>query len=286
MRTPHRPACVLRRVRAHSVQGRKQRALGLKTRKQAALLSGRQLFEEVLNLRLEERRSERGDARFDVLSLQPAHHLRVVLRIHLTFGRPLLDQRLSALEGQRLVSLLQLLDHVVLEHAKLDSPEEVSPGVLPRDAVADHVLRLHATSTVVQVRKSSGHGGVERKELLLPGLDVLFQLRLLGALRFGKPGIQVQKLCIQAMHGLNLLSSAVLHLHDARWLQNASTRLLIRVHLHLVWVDRRVNDHPCSTPQLAVLGDVDEDGVLVIDQGIHDHRPKLQDLVVHVAGTT
>ena len=78
----------------------------------------------------------------------------------------------------------------------------------------------------------------------------------------------------------------VLHLHDAGGLQNASTRVQVRVHLHLLRVDGWVNDHPGAAPQLAVLGDVDEDGVLVLHQGVHDHGAELQDLVVHVPGAS
>ena len=52
--------------------------------------------------------------------------------------------------------------------------------------------------------------------------------------------------------------------------------------LHLLRVDGRINDHPGTTTQLTVLGDVDKDGMLVFHQRIHDHGSKLQDLVVHV----
>ena len=51
--------------------------------------------------------------------------------------------------------------------------------------------------------------------------------------------------------------------------------------LHLLRVGR-INDHP-GTAQLTVLGDVDEDRMLVLHQCIHDHGSKLQDLLVHVA---
>mmetsp|Transcript_57558 Transcript_57558/g.137061 ORF Transcript_57558/g.137061 Transcript_57558/m.137061 type:complete len:337 (-) Transcript_57558:23-1033(-) len=88
------------------------------------------------------------------------------------------------------------------------------------------------------------------------------------------------------MHGLDLLRSTVLHLHDARGLKDPAPGIHVRVHLHLVWVDGGVDDHPGSSSELTMLGDVDENRVLVVHQSIHDHGAELQDLVVHVPGAS
>ena len=125
-----------------------------------------------------------------------------------------------------------------------------------------------------------------------------------------------------AVWGLLMLSE--LDLHNARRLQNTTPRIHISIHFlgtkklirhsrqlkhvtqpcpsmcelpniwpkwsqssfHLVRVDGGINDHPCATPQFAMLGDVDEDGMLVFHQCIHNHGTKLQDLVVHVASAS
>ena len=78
--------------------------------------------------------------------------------------------------------------------------------------------------------------------------------------------------------------SAVLDLNNARWFQDASSGIDICIHLHLVWVDRWIDDHPSPSTQLSMFGDVNEDGVFVLHQGIHNHGTKFQDLIVHVAG--
>ena len=80
---------------------------------------------------------------------------------------------------------------------------------------------------------------------------------------------------VDAVHRLHLLRRPVLHLHDAGGLQDAAPGLHVGVHLHLLRVDGGVDDHPSAAPQLAVLRDVDEDGVLVPLSGGEMHGDSL-----------
>mmetsp|Transcript_106782 Transcript_106782/g.130225 ORF Transcript_106782/g.130225 Transcript_106782/m.130225 type:complete len:257 (-) Transcript_106782:583-1353(-) len=206
--------------------------------------------------------------------------------VHIVFLRPLLDQRLTLLVAQAFISLLQAANEAVLQDTALHTPEEESTRVLPADALFDHTLGLHAPSTIVQVGEGGGHGGVQRQQLLLPGLDLFLNGLLLFTTGRLKVSIQLLELLIHTVHRLHLLMSSILHFHNARRFQDSTAGIHVGIHLHLVRVDGRINHHPGATSQLTMLGDVDEDGMLVLHQGIHDHGTELQDLVVHVPGAT
>jgi len=56
----------------------------------------------------------------------------------------------------------------------------------------------------------------------------------------------------------------------------------VRVHLHVPGVDGGVDDSPGAAPELRLGWDVDEHGLPVLPQAVHDVGTKLQHLVVHV----
>mmetsp|Transcript_78729 Transcript_78729/g.160090 ORF Transcript_78729/g.160090 Transcript_78729/m.160090 type:complete len:387 (-) Transcript_78729:840-2000(-) len=184
------------------------------------------------------------------------------------------------------VNLPQAANQVVLQDPSLHAPVKVSTGILPADAISDHPLGLHPSRAVVQIRKGGGHRCVKRHQLLFSRLDLLFDVLLLIALGSSQLGIHGLQFLIDAVHGLHLLGGSVLHLDNAWRLQNTTSCVHIGVHLHLLRVDGWINDHPCSATQFAVLGDVDENWVFVLDKGIHNHGAKFQDLIVHVTGAT
>ena len=85
------------------------------------------------------------------------------------------------------------------------------------------------------------------------------------------------------MHRRLLVLVPELHLADAGRLEDPAAALHVRVHLHARLVDGGVHHHPRAAAQLAVGGDVHEDGVAVDAQLVHDHRAELENLAVHVA---
>ncbi|GKT80765.1 LOW QUALITY PROTEIN: unnamed protein product [Colletotrichum tofieldiae] len=132
-----------------------------------------------------------------------------------------------------------------------------------------------------------GDLGVDWQELLLADGHLLLELvgLLLGQVGghlFLKRGVDR----IQASHGLQLLVLAVLDTDDTLGLKDTTAGIDVGVHLHGLGVDGRVDDDPRATTKLAEGGDVDEDGLLELDEGVDDVGTVLQNLVVHVALTT
>ncbi|GKT88894.1 LOW QUALITY PROTEIN: hypothetical protein Ct61P_06744 [Colletotrichum tofieldiae] len=120
-----------------------------------------------------------------------------------------------------------------------------------------------------------GDLGVDWQELLLADGHLLLELvgLLLGQVGghlFLKRGVDR----IQASHGLQLLVLAVLDTDDTLGLKDTTAGIDVGVHLHGLGVDARRR------------GDVDEDGLLELDEGVDDVGTVLQNLVVHVALTT
>lgn len=46
--------------------------------------------------------------------------------------------------------------------------------------------------------------------------------------------------------------------------------LFVRIHLYAQRVDGGVQDHPGASPELPIGRDVDEDGLLVLPEAVHD----------------
>ena len=79
-----------------------------------------------------------------------------------------------------------------------------------------------------------------------------------------------------------ILSAYLSYLLNQRRARGQLPALLVGVELHAVGVDGGVDHHPRPPPQLCVGGDVHQHGLLEGPQRVHDVRPELQDLVVHV----
>ena len=58
--------------------------------------------------------------------------------------------------------------------------------------------------------------------------------------------------------------------------------LFVCIYFYAQRVDAGVHDCPGASPELSVGWDVDQDGLFVLPEAIHDVGSKLQHLVVHV----
>mmetsp|Transcript_106671 Transcript_106671/g.340410 ORF Transcript_106671/g.340410 Transcript_106671/m.340410 type:complete len:455 (-) Transcript_106671:5304-6668(-) len=228
---------------------------------------------------------------FDLLINRQCLHARHDSLVIVSSGDPARDHCPCILHCQSRVGLLQAADGVLLHHTAPDAPVEVGAGSAPMEALANDTLGLHASSAVVQVSELASDLRVQRRQLLLARFDLdLNFLRggaahdKLGGSRALQHRVQRLQIRVQAVHQLFLLRRAELHLDDACGLENAASRLDVRIHLHLCRIDGRIDDHPRAASQLASGRDVHEDGVLVIDQGIDDLGTKFENLVVHVPG--
>ena len=76
------------------------------------------------------------------------------------------------------------------------------------------------------------------------------------------------------------------YLDGAFRLEHATTRAAVGVHLHLVGVDGGVEHDPGAATQLGAGRQVDEEGLLVVVDGIDNVRAVLEDLLKHVALAT
>ena len=189
--------------------------------------------------------------------------------------------------AQGAVRHLELLDDRVLKQPAAYAPEEVLACTLPGHNVADDALGEHAARTVVQVGELVRDLHVERHELRLARadgrLDVLRVAEGLGRLGGRELGVELNQLRVEAVHGLQQVGLAEFDVADARRLEDATAGILVDVHLHHLGVDRRVDDDPRTSAQLAVGRDVHEDRVLVRAQVVHDLRAELEHLAEHVA---
>ncbi len=61
-----------------------------------------------------------------------------------------------------------------------------------------------------------------------------------------------------------------------------SPAVLVSVHLHVTRVDGGIYNHPGSSPQLSLRGNINQDRLLVLPKPVHNVGPKLQHLVVHI----
>mmetsp|Transcript_23599 Transcript_23599/g.57152 ORF Transcript_23599/g.57152 Transcript_23599/m.57152 type:complete len:394 (+) Transcript_23599:556-1737(+) len=159
---------------------------------------------------------------------------------------------------------------------------EVFSRTFPRERIADDALGFHASSSVMKIGKLVGNVQIYGLELVLAALNLLLDLHVIGVRL--ESLAELHELVVEPVHGLRLVALAVLDLADSRRFENATARLLVRVHLHVGRVDRRVDHHPGAPAQLPSRRDVDEDGLLVLAEGVDDLGAELEDLAVHVAG--
>ncbi|CEI38582.1 unnamed protein product [Fusarium venenatum] len=177
---------------------------------------------------------------------------------------------------------------VLLVETAAKTPVEEASRAAPLENIANGALGLHTSSTIVKISELNSDLRVNRQQLLLAGSHLL--LNLVGLL--GRQARVIKLLLessigrIHADDGLDLLLLAVLDTNHTLGLKNTTTGLGIGVHLHGSGVDGRIDNDPRSTTKLTEGRDVDEDGLLVLDEGIDDERTVLEDLVVHVALTT
>mmetsp|Transcript_35223 Transcript_35223/g.51684 ORF Transcript_35223/g.51684 Transcript_35223/m.51684 type:complete len:266 (-) Transcript_35223:5346-6143(-) len=125
---------------------------------------------------------------------------------------------------------------------------------------------------------------VERQQSVLPFGNVRLDGNRLLATSLGQLGIKGHQLIIQPMHCLELVGLAEFDLADSGGLEDSTAGLLVRVHLHHVLVDGRVDHNPRATTQLTARGNVDVDWVLVGAEGINNLGTEFEHLLVHVAG--
>mmetsp|Transcript_18949 Transcript_18949/g.55656 ORF Transcript_18949/g.55656 Transcript_18949/m.55656 type:complete len:508 (+) Transcript_18949:408-1931(+) len=174
--------------------------------------------------------------------------------------------------------------HLLLADAALEAPVEVLPRVLPVHHLADDALGLHAAGAVVEVGELVGHLKVEGQERVLARVDLL--LRRLDVRSHGERvqlGAELLNHRVVARHELEQVGLAELDVADARGLEDAAARVRLRVHLHHLLVDGRVHHHPRPSTQLAVRGNVDKDGRLVLAERVDDVGAVLEHLTKHVA---
>mmetsp|Transcript_10027 Transcript_10027/g.22290 ORF Transcript_10027/g.22290 Transcript_10027/m.22290 type:complete len:223 (-) Transcript_10027:626-1294(-) len=88
------------------------------------------------------------------------------------------------------------------------------------------------------------------------------------------------------MHHLHPLFGPELHFNDSSRLQNATPAVLIGVHLHDIGIDGWIHHHPGAPTEFALRGNVNEDGLFVIHQGIHNLSSEFQDFSVHVSSSS
>mmetsp|Transcript_11419 Transcript_11419/g.33839 ORF Transcript_11419/g.33839 Transcript_11419/m.33839 type:complete len:226 (-) Transcript_11419:3512-4189(-) len=132
----------------------------------------------------------------------------------------------------------------------------------------------------MEVGEHLAEGRVGGHELCLVLVDVL-----LGNDARGGVHLHPLELGVEAVHGLDELRAAELDLGDARGLEDAAARRGVRVHLHDPRVDHGVDDHPGAAAHLGAGRDVDEDGLLVGGQVLHDVGAELEHLLEHVLAT-
>ncbi|CAH0025223.1 unnamed protein product [Clonostachys rhizophaga] len=203
---------------------------------------------------------------------------------------PVIDARPALQEVQVLGALLALLSSALvgdrsqgasghlpedelLVESSAQTPVEEAAGVDPLKLVTDDTLGLHASSTVVEVSVLGSNLGVDGQQLLLTLSHLLLNLlRLVGGeVLVLELFLEVGVGLIQAGNGCQLLVLAVLDTDDTIRLQDTTTGLFISIHLHGVWRDG---------------GNVDEDGLFILDEGVDNERTVLENFVVHVALTT
>mmetsp|Transcript_13887 Transcript_13887/g.33109 ORF Transcript_13887/g.33109 Transcript_13887/m.33109 type:complete len:578 (-) Transcript_13887:4136-5869(-) len=199
-----------------------------------------------------------------------------------------LDDVGGGIGGEGVVSGLELGDDVVLGNAALDGVEEELTGSGPRNGLLDNSLGLHTASLVMQIGKLSGSLKVDRLEKLLARGNLLFNghhgivVHGVGSLKLG---IEKLELRIDSVHDLELVGKAELDLRDTGRLEDTTTRIRVGKHRHLFLVDGGVDNDPRTSTKLAMGGQVDVDGVLVLAKGINDLGTELENLAGHITAT-
>ena len=179
-------------------------------------------------------------------------------------------------------------EDILLVESSAHTPVEEAAGVLPLKDLTNDTLGLHATSAIVEISELQADLSINGQKLLLALSHLLLdRIRLL----LGEAGIDALPLefgidGVETGHGLELLVLAVLDTNNTLRLENTTTSIDISVHLHGDGVDGRIDDDPRATTKLAEGRNVDEDGLLELDEGVNDEGAILEDLVVHVALTT
>mmetsp|Transcript_80602 Transcript_80602/g.203824 ORF Transcript_80602/g.203824 Transcript_80602/m.203824 type:complete len:267 (-) Transcript_80602:580-1380(-) len=205
----------------------------------------RKLLVHLADFPLEGFDAGRLDLRVDVDGLEGSNGGLVIL-----LGGPTGDCASGVLNGDRRVDLLQAADGVLLDQAAAHAPVKVLACPAPLEALADDPFRLHAARAVVEVCELAGDLRVEGRELLLTSPDLPLDLlrRLASAHLGGGRALELRveplELWVESVHELLLLGRAELNLHDACWLEDATTRFDVGIHLHLRGVDGRVDDDP------------------------------------------
>mmetsp|Transcript_36871 Transcript_36871/g.79967 ORF Transcript_36871/g.79967 Transcript_36871/m.79967 type:complete len:579 (+) Transcript_36871:554-2290(+) len=159
---------------------------------------------------------------------------------------------------------------------------EVSPGIFPSEPFANGSQALHSRAAIVEIAILLRDLLVQRQQQLLPRLQL--GSHVLSSSLFG---CEILQDMVAPVHELDDLLVLLEHnFGSARRLQDASSSVLVCEHLDHLLVDLRIQHDPSTTSELSIGWDVDCDGVLVLDQGIHDHGSVLQDLSEHITGAT
>jgi hypothetical protein len=221
------------------------------------------------------------------LALKPRARLLVDLPeegfVHaLVLDEPAVEHRVDLAHPQARLDGLDLLTHPVLEEAPAQPPIEEASGFLPGHDILDAVLLEHALRRVVEVRDEEGHLPVDGLQPLLPGAHLRLDDRPLLRSGLHVPLAKPQHLPVLPLHDLHHVLEPELDLDDALGLEDAAPARVVREHLHAVGVDARVDDRPGAAPQLPVGWHVHDDRPLVLAQLVHNVRPELDDLLVHV----
>mmetsp|Transcript_62888 Transcript_62888/g.149889 ORF Transcript_62888/g.149889 Transcript_62888/m.149889 type:complete len:398 (-) Transcript_62888:1920-3113(-) len=195
----------------------------------------------------------------------------------------LLEVRLSGRDVALRVGSVQLLERGLLREAPPQPRVEEGPRVPPVHDPVDAALLGHAHRHVMQVRVVLRDPLVEGEEQRLTRLQLVGERPpvLIGG--GGHLDVDGGDFGVEARHRLQQLVVPVLDLHDPGRLEDAAAGSGVRVHLHLLRVDRRVDHHPRPAAKFPVRGDVHEDWLLVVHERLDDHRSEFEDRLVHVA---
>mmetsp|Transcript_18592 Transcript_18592/g.53407 ORF Transcript_18592/g.53407 Transcript_18592/m.53407 type:complete len:249 (-) Transcript_18592:302-1048(-) len=158
-----------------------------------------------------------------------------------------LDDVVGGIGGEGVVCGLKLGDEVILGNAALDGVEEELTGSGPRNGLLDDSLGLHAASLVVQIGELCGSLKVDGLEKLLASGNLLAE-GLHGIVVHGvfvlKLDIEKLQLRIDSVHDLELVGKTELDLRNTGGLEDATTRVGVGIHRHLLLVDGGVDNDP------------------------------------------
>mmetsp|Transcript_14137 Transcript_14137/g.57508 ORF Transcript_14137/g.57508 Transcript_14137/m.57508 type:complete len:414 (+) Transcript_14137:25-1266(+) len=166
----------------------------------------------------------------------------------------------------------QCLD-ALLRDAHAESRCKELPRLVPRHDLLNGALVQHYAGSIVQ-------RGEVRRQLFERRHQFLLELLLRAVVV-----AHVLHLGQGPLHHLDQIRAAELDVNNTLGFEDATLAALRRVELHLLRVDAGVNNHPRTASEFAIRGDVHEDGLLVLPQGVDDVGAVLENLPVHIPQT-